>query len=86
MGNRWFGCPLRRAAECGIVATLSLSALPAYAQSVDLQLASNPRYLTGAAVLILLALLYLAHRHYRQVLRDRDRCAADAAVARAALD
>jgi signal transduction histidine kinase len=86
VGNRWLGCPLRRAAECGIVATLALSALPSCAQSVDLKLAASPPYLTIAAVLILLALLFLAYRHHRQLRRDRDRCAADAAVARAALD
>jgi signal transduction histidine kinase len=86
VGNRWFGCPLRRVAECGIVATLGLSALPSCAQSADLKLAASPPYLTVAAVLILLALLFLAYRHHRQLRRDRDRCAADAAVARAALD
>src|SRR5262245_44560163 len=90
VGNRWFGCPLRRAGV-GIVATLSLSALPICAQSADasfpdMAFNANPSYLGGAAVLILLALLYLAHRHYRQVVRDRDRLAADAAVAAAALD
>ncbi|MGH6959595.1 MAG: PAS domain-containing protein, partial [Dongiaceae bacterium] len=86
VGSRWFGCPLRRAAECGIVATLSLSAPLTHAQSTDISLDANPSYLAGAAVLILLALLYLAHRHYRQLLRERDRCAADAAVAQTVLD
>ncbi len=86
MGNRWLGCPLRRAAECGIVATLSLSALPSHAQSTDLKLDADPSYLAAAAVAILLALLFLAYRHHRQLRRDRDRCAAAAAVAHAALD
>src|SRR5215468_2607343 len=91
VGNRWFGCPLRRASGVGIVATLSLSAAPARAQSPDSGLPdiafnANPSYLAGTAVVILLALLYLAHRHYRQVRRERDRLAADAAVAAAALD
>ena len=86
VGNRWFGCPLRRAAECGIVATLSLSALPARAQSIDLNFDADLSYLAGIAVLILLLLLFLAYRHFRQLRRERDRCAADAAVAHAALD
>jgi len=86
VGNRWFGCPLRRAAECAGVATLSLSAPPARAQVPDIVFNADRSYLAGAAVLILLALLYLAHRHYRQLLRERDRCAADAAIAAAVLD
>src|SRR5262245_10811814 len=86
VGNRWFGCPLRRAAEGALVATLSLSALPAHAQSTDIGFNPKPSQLAGAAVLILLALLLLAYRHFRQLRRERDRCAADAAVAHAALD
>src|SRR5215468_3326822 len=87
VGSRWFAGPLRRALGVGLVATLSLAAVPTRAQTGDVA-TTNPHlsYLAGAAVLILLALLYLAHRHYRQVLRERDRLAADAAVASAALD
>src|SRR5262245_36311255 len=86
VGSRWFAGPLRWASGVGIAAALGLLAAPAHAQSVDLRIVTNPSYLAGAAVLILLALLFLAYRRYRRLLRERDRLAADAAVAHAALD
>jgi len=86
VGSPWFAGPLRRASGVGIVAALSLSASPAYAQTAGMGPAAIRSYLAGAAVLILLALLFLAYRRYRRLLRERDRLAADAAVAHAALD
>jgi signal transduction histidine kinase len=89
VGSRWFAGPLRRALGVGVAITLSLSARAACAQSTDSGLPTfnaEPSHLAGAAVLILLVLLTLAYRRYRRLLRERDHCASDAAVARAALD
>ena len=60
VGSPWFASPLRRASGVGIVAALSLSASPAYAQTASMEPAAIGSYLAGAAVLILLALLFLA--------------------------
>jgi signal transduction histidine kinase len=86
VGSRWFAGSLRRAVEVGVVAAPGLSATPAQAQSVAETLNHVESYLGAAAVLILLALLYLSYGRHRRMRRERDRIAADAAVAHAALD
>ncbi len=69
-----------------IVAAPALSARPAHAQSAAVPFVAVESYLAAAAIVILLALLYLVHGRYRRMQRARDRVAADAAVAAAALD
>jgi signal transduction histidine kinase len=86
VGSRWFAGSLRRAIEVGIVAAPGFSATAAHAQSAAEALNRVESYLGAAAILILLALVYLAQSRYRRMRRERDRIAADAAIANAALD
>jgi signal transduction histidine kinase len=86
VGRGWFAGSLRRAIEVGIVAAPGFSATSANAQSTAQALSTIDSYLGAAAVLILLALVYLAQSRYRRMRRERDSIAADAAVAEAALD